>query len=346
MALSLKVFGLHEFAVRIPGIIFATLSVLLTYLIARRLMGEKIALLACALHGIHGMLTDLASGRLSSDGVETCFLFFVQLGMYFVFRKERGHFSWKDYAVTGIATGLAIMCKWQPALLVLVVMFVHHFQKKEWKKHVAGSALSFVAALAVFAPWGIYIVHAFPTEARWMLQAIFTPFADTTLNTDGTWYSYLTDFGNLFGYSAYIIVALVAWKSMKEKNMLWMALVIWAVLPLTIFSMAEVKRGTYLFISAPALFMLIAYAASASWRNVNWNKRLLPLMGYVSVLFIAGYSVEKLYLFKPKARTKDWSDQIKQANYMEGAVIYNEPRCIEIMFYHNVTAYPFAKERE
>lgn len=85
MSLSLSIFGISEFAVRIPGILFALGSVVLTFLIARRLFGEKAALLAAFMHGIHGMLSELASGRLSSDGVEACFLFFVELAVFSVF---------------------------------------------------------------------------------------------------------------------------------------------------------------------------------------------------------------------------------------------------------------------
>ncbi|MFM9984116.1 MAG: ArnT family glycosyltransferase, partial [Flavobacteriales bacterium] len=343
MAASLKVFGIHEYAVCLPGIIFALLSVWLTYLIARIIFNEPIALIACALHAIHGMHTDLASGRLSSDGVETCFLFFVQLGMYAVFRRQSGQFKWKDYVFTGIATGLAIMCKWQPALLVLVVMFVYQFRSKDVGKHMVGSVLALVIALATFAPWCCYILYAYPIEAKWMLRAIFTPFQDTTINTDGTWYSYLTDFGNLFGYSAFLLLASVAWRAMKSKSNMFLALFIWATLPLLIFSLAEVKRGTYLFISAPALFILISWAAAQGWRHIRWSERAIPILGFVSILSIAVYSFEKLYLFRDNSAKNAWSAEIKGRHYEDGEVIYNEPRSIEVMFYHNVTAYPFEK---
>ncbi len=66
MAASISTFGTHEFAVRLPAIIFSLLSVILTYKIGSILFSQKIGLLAALLHGIHGLLTDLASGRLSS----------------------------------------------------------------------------------------------------------------------------------------------------------------------------------------------------------------------------------------------------------------------------------------
>lgn len=349
MAISLKIFGLHEFSIRIPALIFATLSVLLTFLIAKKLFGNSVGLIAAALHGMHGMHTDLASGRLSSDGVETCFLFFVSLGMYCVFRKKPQQFDVKDYIITGLATGLAIMCKWQPALLVLVVMFVYHFSLSHWKKHLLLSTLSLASAALIFMPWVLYIAQSYPQEAVWMFGALFNPFSDTTLNTDGTWYSYLTDYGNLFGYSTFALLALFIWQLSKanaEKNsfkQLCIALLTWALLPLMLFSMAEVKRGTYLFISAPALFILIAWFVIQFEQHRFYLKKAATLLAYTSIIFIAGYSLEKLYLFRPAVRNKTWCDEIKNKDYPAGAVLYNEPHSIELMFYHNVTAYPFAQ---
>jgi 4-amino-4-deoxy-L-arabinose transferase-like glycosyltransferase len=340
MAFSIKVFGTHEFAVRLPGIIFATLSVLLTYLIARKLFNERVAIVACFLHAIHGMLTDLASGRLSSDGVETCFLFFVELGMYWVFMRARGAFRRRDYILTGAITGLAVMCKWQPAFLVLVVMFVYHFKKENLTQHLLNSCLALFTSCLVFAPWCIYILHAFPVESRWMFHSLFTPFSDQSLGTDCYWYCYLTDFGNFFGYSTYLLLVWMFIKFKMNKNTLWLALLTWALLPLSIFSFASATRGTYIILSAPALFMIIAAAVDQPMRNVSRIKCAIPAMGYLSMIFISGYSIEKLCLVNPQ-RTRIWSEYIKNKQYEKGDVIYDEPHSIELMFYQDVTAYPF-----
>jgi 4-amino-4-deoxy-L-arabinose transferase-like glycosyltransferase len=341
MALSLKVFGISEYSIRIPAIVFSTLSVWLTYLIAIRFTNKKLALLAASLHGMHGLLTDLVAGRLSSDGVEACFLFFAELGFYFVFRKSNGELNWKDYTVIGIATGLAFMSKWHPAFLILVVMFFAHFDRQTLRKHIVGSFLSFFAALIVLAPWCIYSWIQFPEESKMMAIGLFMPFVDPSFNPDGTWYSYLTDFGSFFGYTSFGIVIFFSWKYLRAINFQGIAMLVWALLPLLVFSLAEVKRGTYLFISAPAIFIFISMAVNEFVSGQKGGRIFMQAMTAVSVVSILIYSFEKLYIFNPKPRDREWSERIKSAEYLDGAVVYNEPHSIELMFYHNVTAYPF-----
>ena len=55
MALSLKLFGISEIALRLPSILLSTLAIWLTFGIARYYTDQKRALLAAFLHAIHGL---------------------------------------------------------------------------------------------------------------------------------------------------------------------------------------------------------------------------------------------------------------------------------------------------
>lgn len=344
MAFSIHIFGTHEYAVRLPGIIFSILSVLLTYRIALSLFSTRTAVIAAALHGVHGMLTDLASGRLSSDGVETCFLFFVSFGMFLIFKKNQGTFKPINYAIVGFVTGISFMCKWQPALLILVIMFVYHFDKMNWQKHILYSSFSFFITVLTCLPWAMYCFTQFPTEANWMSAAMFHPMHIVIPGNDGTWYSYITDFGKFFGYSTFILMGIAFATSVSTRNRIALTLFIWIALPLFIFSLAEIKRGTYLMIAAPSVFLLLAHFLT-DLNILNRYKKATRILAVISVLSIIVYSIEKLYLFSNnKSRTRDWSIRIKELNPAKGTVIYNEPHCIEMMFYHDVTAYEFPKK--
>ncbi len=344
MSASIATFGTHEFAVRLPAIIFSLLSVLLTYRMGVILFSQKAGVIAALLHSIHGVLTDLASGRLSSDGVETTFLFFVSLGIFWVLRKPIGQFKLLDYIITGMITGLAFMSKWQPSLLVLIVLFIYHFDKKHFWKHSLYCTLSLFATMIVVLPWALYCFAKFPTEAEWMAEAIFHPMTIIIPGNDGTWYSYLTDFGNFFGYPTYVLGIISIYLAIKDYNRKLLTLAIWIAVPLMIFSAAEIKRGTYLMISAPAIFLLVAYFATAV--VVYWKKYpISKWLAYVSIISMVVYSIERLYLFSNrKPRHLEWSDELKNRNPVPSSVIYDEPHAIELMFYHDVTAYPFSKK--
>src|SRR5271170_1548182 len=82
IALSLKLFGITPFAVRIPSIILSTLAIILTWEIARRLFDIRIAFFASLFHALCGILIAQAAGSFSTDHVDTTFIFFIELGIF------------------------------------------------------------------------------------------------------------------------------------------------------------------------------------------------------------------------------------------------------------------------
>ena len=82
MALSLKIFGIHELALRLPSILVSTCSICLTFQIAKRLFNQKIALIAAFLHSINGLLIELVGGRAATDHIDVFFCFLVELSVY------------------------------------------------------------------------------------------------------------------------------------------------------------------------------------------------------------------------------------------------------------------------
>jgi len=80
MALSLKIFGTNELAVRAPSVLLSTAGVALTFFIAASLVSTRVALLAAGVHAVNGFLIALAAGRRVADHVDTALVFFVQLG--------------------------------------------------------------------------------------------------------------------------------------------------------------------------------------------------------------------------------------------------------------------------
>ncbi|MBL0314747.1 MAG: glycosyltransferase family 39 protein [Flavobacteriales bacterium] len=338
MALSIKLFGTHEYAVRLPALLYSLLSVLLVFQIGRSLFDDRTALIAAMLTGTHGMLTDLASGRLSSDGIETCFLFVMNVGWYYLFKIRTTEFTWMNYIVFGAITGMAFLTKWQPSLLLLVVSFTLHIHRANIFRTILGHALSLVTAAIPVLLWYQHCHQNFPAETNHMMQAIFHPLHLNDPHNDATWYTYPTVFGNYFGYTTYLLIAYVVYLSIKTKERKWIVLSAWIIIPFFIFQIAEIKRGTYLMIFAPAIFLIIGYFLQ---HHITWRKIPLRLLATISVIFIAGYSIEKLYLFSSKSQTTpDWTIRIKEAHPQPGSVIYNEPHYIEMMFYHEVTAYP------
>lgn len=338
MALSIKIFGTHEYAVRLPALIYSLLSVLLIFQMGKSLFNERTALIAALLWGTHGMLTDLASGRLSSDGIETCFLFIMNIGWYYLFKKRGQEFSMINYFVLGIIAGIAFLTKWQPSLLLLIIGYILHVKKNHFIRSSLGILLSLIITSIPVFLWYIHCRSNFPVETDYMMRAMFHPLHLNDPKNDATWYTYLTVFGNYFGYTTYLLLGWIVFTSFKTNERKWVALAAMVFIPFFIFQIAEIKRGTYLMIFAPAIFLVIGYFIQ---QKTYWGKIPMHVIAWISVVFIAGYSFEKLYLFSSTRQTvPEWSVRIKNANPETGALVLGEPHYIEMMFYHDVTAYP------
>jgi 4-amino-4-deoxy-L-arabinose transferase len=168
MALSIKLFGLHAFAVRIPAILLSTISIKLIYDIAGSWFDKRTALIAAFLLSINGLIMELAAGRTATDAVDVVFLFFVLLSIWMADKAARSG-RLRDHCLLGIAIGLAVLTKWLPALIALPIWALLAYPSFKLVKIKWGKCLACIvlAAAAVALPWQLYILQVFPKEAGW-----------------------------------------------------------------------------------------------------------------------------------------------------------------------------------
>ena len=74
MALSMKIFGVNEIALRLPSVGLSTLSVLGTFLIGKHLFDAKTGTIAAFLHAIHCLSIELTVGCSSTEHFDLVFL--------------------------------------------------------------------------------------------------------------------------------------------------------------------------------------------------------------------------------------------------------------------------------
>ena len=177
MAVSIYCLGPTEWAVRLPSILFSTLSVLLTFLIGRRLFNRRVGLYAAFFHAIHGMTLELVGGRISNDHIDVIFLFFFEWGLYAVITFFDQHKATNKGALgIGILTGLAFMCKWISAGFipiiwgVLAIGYRYYRYPLRFLRYVGLMTLAFTA---VSLPWLWYIWETYPEEGSYTLARVF-----------------------------------------------------------------------------------------------------------------------------------------------------------------------------
>lgn len=358
MALSLKFWGLNEWAVRFPSILFSLGSVFLTFKISERLWGHKLALFATFFHAIHGLTLEVASGRFSSDHVETAFLFWIELGFWAILRyfesETRASFR-RNALQIGLATGLAFMCKWTAAFMLPMVWItmIWLIRKQPFSKSILDGLLAIMVFAIIAMPWPLFILENYPVEAKAFLQSLIAPVKEVVQAHGGAWYFYLLKAGTLFGQAIYLPLLWLLWitaKALKKgdsKAFSRTFLSVWIFVPLLVLSCAATKRPTYILMTAPAFYMLTGlFMKILLQRGKTPGRSNIPVKLFWAALLILPirYSIERTKLFSNRETNPLWAQQLKELGQRKDknaskTVVFNDPHAIEAMFYTKFTAY-------
>lgn len=170
MALSMKLFGVNEWALRLPSVL---LSALMTYWIYRIALiwtrDQATAFLAALLSTFSYYQLELTAGYLSLDHNDLVFTTYITASIWaFAEYTQKPGMRWA--LIVGVFTGLAILVKWLTAFVIFggagLYLLCQRDQWTNWSfyKHWL---LAFAVALAIMAPWQWYILQTFPKESAW-----------------------------------------------------------------------------------------------------------------------------------------------------------------------------------
>jgi 4-amino-4-deoxy-L-arabinose transferase-like glycosyltransferase len=341
-SISIKFFGNHELAVRFPSILLSTLSVGLTFKIGRLLFDQRTAFIAALLHAINGMLIQTAAARLSSDIVETTFLFFseaaILMALYSVKKDKPAVYS----IFCGLFTGLAFLSKWTPAIFILPVWLttIYSFNKK---KNLQQLSLFIFPAIGISASWCIYMYYAFPREAKEMLSSLIRPLNEVIQEHQGPVYYYLIQIQIIFGEIVYLPLAWFMYRTVTHRGELkYSILIAWLFVPLIVFSLSATKRATYILIAAPALFLIIAhfYTWLEQQSYPGYRRWLKFLVLFLLIALPVRYCIERVKPFSADDRNPAWAQELKQLPERKDKkiVLFNYPLALEAMFYTDFAA--------
>lgn len=124
IAIGIKLFGDNEFGWRFASAIFGTLTILLLYLIVKKLFqSELLSITAALLMSLDGL--NLVMSRVAL--LDIFLMFFLLLAIYFLTLNK----LW----LSGGAIGLALATKWSSAFLIpLIIIFIVIFDKIQLKQ--------------------------------------------------------------------------------------------------------------------------------------------------------------------------------------------------------------------
>ena len=154
IGIGIKLFGNNEFGWRSSSALFGSASVLLIYLIAKRLFkSEFLALSAALLMAVDGL--SLVMSRVAL--LDIFLMFFILLTFYFLLKE--------NYWLSGMAIGLGLSTKWSAAFLIPILLLLTLKIKEINLSQILKRVGQFV-----FLPMGIYLtswVGWFVSDKGW-----------------------------------------------------------------------------------------------------------------------------------------------------------------------------------
>ena len=291
IAIGQAIFGDNLFGVRIASAVSTGLSVLLTYLIARRLWNDPRKSFASALLY---MSFGLIAGQAGYSNLDPQFTLWVNLSLvalWFAIDSTTQRARLTSWAVLGFACGMGFMTKgflaWLlPALIALPYML----WQRRLRELLRYGPLAVIVAIIVSLPWVLSIHAHEPDFWRFFFwNEHIRRFSAEDAQHTRPWWFYLP----MLVVSSLPWAALLpstftqAWKSKQQAGTGF--LLLWLVLPLAFFSLSRGKLPTYIMpcLLPLAVLMgntLIDRITQTQGRAIRINGLLNLVIGTVSLL--------------------------------------------------------------
>jgi hypothetical protein len=151
-----SVLGVSEFAGRLVAVTFAILSIWVLFEFAKRVYGQKNALVASVLLG--SMPGFFWLSRVTM--LETMLIFFFTLVMFAFYTWLYKEGSYKALILSGFALGIGVLAKYQIIVAALAMLLsILFLARKRLKLNLAKYLLILVIVVLVVAPWFLMIYH-------------------------------------------------------------------------------------------------------------------------------------------------------------------------------------------
>ena len=300
IALGQAVFGQNLFGVRIASALTTGLSVLLAYLIARRLWNDPRKSFACALLYLS---FGLVAGQAGYSNLDPQFTFWVNLSLVALWfaldsRTMRGRLS--AWALLGLACAMGFMTKgflaW--ALPVLIAVPYMLWQRRLGELVRYGS-LAVLVAVLVCLPWVLAIHIQEPDFWRFFFwnEHIRRFSADNAQHVRPWWF-----------FLPIIAVACLPWagllpstlrKTWQEKRQPAITfLALWLLLPLGFFSLSNGKLPTYIMPCLLPLALLMGHTlidliSAGRARTICLNGLLTFVIGMAAMIGLIYLQIAK-----------------------------------------------------
>ena len=355
MALSMKLFGCTEFAIRLPAILLSTAGIWFTYNLGKRLYNQSVGFFAAFLFAIQGLILEIGSGRVATDHIDLFFLCLILIAVWAAkVYSDSGKILFN--IICGIAIGAAVLTKWLPALIVLPIWGLFQVSQNGWNfKRIVPRLLILCGVIGIVAiPWQIYIRSSFPLEYAYESSFNIRHITETLDGRGAPFYYHFDKMRMVYGELVYLPLLWFIYSAFKKRKINDIALLIWLIIPYVFFSIAKTKMQGYTLFTAPALLIICGLfwnELKLFWKEKKNYRVLIGVVMAALILLPVRYSIERVKPFDTLDKSPEWVSDLKrfneQLNKERKSILFNVNNPIEAMFYTDVeAAYEFIPGEE
>jgi 4-amino-4-deoxy-L-arabinose transferase-like glycosyltransferase len=296
MAISIKIFGNHVWAVRLPSMIMGSLLPAMVYLLGKWHFKKDVGLFGALVAATSFVIIWLTNGIKATDHNDVAFLFYVTASFLALTQYvRRGGYSWSWAAGIGALAGIAILNKWLTGFYVFAIWGlwllsspIQRSMLKAWLRMFAAVA----TACLVFLPWQWYIHSTFPLEAGYEAALNTRHFFEVIEEQERPWHFYFSNIGLLVGLNeilrGWLLILPGLWalwhypRQMPQLFWPWVGAIVFVFL---FFSIAATKMPYFTIITIP--FWWLAIGAFIAYLSTHLNQLPVRKPKYIGVALLA-----------------------------------------------------------
>lgn len=300
IALGQAMFGQNLFGVRFASALSTGLSILLVYLVARRLWNDPRKSLVSTLLYMSFVSVAALGGYANLDPQFTFWVNLTGVALWFCFDSRTRNGRLGAWALLGFACGMGFMTKGFLAwLLPVLIALPYALWQKRLRELLGYGLVAVLVAVAVSLPWALAVHLQEPDFWHFFFwhEHIQRFAGEDAQHAEPFWY-YLP---LLVGFSlpwVALLPATVKQAWLEKRTTSIGFLLLWLLMPLAFFSLAKGKLPSYIMPCLLPLALLMGHVladklAQGRGRALRINGWLNLVLGIVALLALSWFQLKK-----------------------------------------------------
>lgn len=259
MALSMKLLGVNEVALRLPSALLGSLVLYPVYRLGQLLLGADTGYVAALLAAFAFYQLEQTSGVVGMDHNDVAFAAYVTASIWAYYEYRSSVRPWRWLVLVGMFAGAAVLCKWLVGLVVYAGWGVAILQSapRRWAEY-GRLAASLAVATAIALPWQLYSAWRFPLESAYERAYNTRHFLEPLEGHDYPWYYHFamlpTHYGALLALMALGVGLL--WRRGQLGRIIPVLAIV--VVVYVFFTVAATRMYSYTYVVSALLLLLAA----------------------------------------------------------------------------------------